>query len=136
MAFEIYFENHFANNTYFEKIKGKGFLEKKLIERLYGFLKKESLNFIFNESHDFYDKISRKVVLFWKSYLFIWVRNELKRGFLFLKSFMGFYLWKGEGLKRKSNCFFFFFFKVNGNLYWKHFYKEDFFFNKREFKRE
>ena len=64
MAFEIYFENHFANNTYFEKVKGKGFLEKKLIERLYGFLKKESLNFFFNESHDFYDKISRKVVLF------------------------------------------------------------------------
>ena len=98
----------FCEQYLFWENKGEGIFGKEVDRKTLWVSKEREFEFFFKESHDFYDKISRKVVLFWKSYLFIWVRNELKRGFLFLKSFMGFYLWKGEGLKRKSNCFFFF----------------------------
>ena len=64
MAFEIYSENHFANNTYFEKIKGKEFLEKEVDRKTLWVSKEREFEFFFKESHDFYDKISRKVVLF------------------------------------------------------------------------
>ena len=47
MAFEIYFENHFANNTYFEKIKGKEFLEKEVDRKTLWVFKEREFEFFF-----------------------------------------------------------------------------------------